>query len=157
MKVVLRTARGLEVGQVLAEPVAESENSGVDGEIVRGMTVSDELLAARLEKNRLAALSACTERLRAIDSSAILLDVELLLDGRTLWFYFLGEVGPDVSQITAELAEIYDTHAQVRQFADVLTAGCGPDCGTEHAEGGGCSSCGTGCAVARACGTRKAS
>ena len=55
----------------------------------------------------------------------------------------------------AELAETYETKAQFRKFTDTLTAGCGPDCGTATAEGAGCQSCGVGCAIAGACGTRK--
>ncbi len=82
------------------------------------------------------------------------MDVEHLFDGRTLWFYFLGEITPELSSITDELAELYEAQVQFRRFAETLTAGCGPGCGTEDAQGQGCQSCGTGCAIAGACGTR---
>ena len=56
---------------------------------------------------------------------------------------------PELDALTAELAEVYEAKAQFRKFAETLTAGCGPHCGTE-AEGGGCGSggCST-CAVVR--------
>jgi hypothetical protein len=82
-----------------------------------------------------------------------LLDVEHLFDGQSLYFYFLGETPPELDSLTAELADVYEAKAQLQKFADTLTAGCGPHCGTE--EGGGCGSggCST-CAAVGACGTR---
>jgi hypothetical protein len=86
---------------------------------------------------------------------AVLVDVEHLFDGQSLYFYFLGETPPEIDALTAELAGVYEAKAQLQKFADTLTAGCGPKCGTGEAEGcgsvnGGCSSC----AVAGACGTK---
>ncbi|MEX2139573.1 MAG: PSP1 C-terminal domain-containing protein [Pirellulales bacterium] len=156
-RVIVRTGRGLEVGEVLApcdEPIERGES---DGAILRGMTVEDQLLEARLEKKRDRAFRACQRRLRELGLEAALLDVEHLFDGRSLFFYFLGEVTPQVEAVTQELAEAYESVAQFRQFADTLTAGCGPGCGTEEAAGQGCVSCATGCAVAGACTTRKRS
>ena len=83
--------------------------------------------------------------------SAVLLDVEDLLDGQGLYFYFLGEVTPEIDACTAELADAYDAAVKFRQFTDTLLEGCGPGCGTDEAKGqGGCATC-TGCAVASAC------
>lgn len=156
-RVVVRTARGLEIGEVLSPP-AGNELFDADGELLRGMTVEDELLAARLEKNRAAAFAACGERLREVGLPATLMDVEHLFDGQTLAFYFLGAPPAELSGLLDELAETYESQAQLRSFTDALTQGCGPGCGTEHAAGGGCKSCATGCAVASACAApRKAS
>ena len=115
------------------------------------MTVEDQLLEARLAKNRDRAFRACQRRLGELDVTATLTDVELLFDGRSLYFYFLGEVTPQIEAVTQKLAETYDSVAQLRKFADTMTAGCGPGCGTEEAAGGGCATCVTGCAVAGAC------
>jgi len=154
-RVVTRTARGLEQGEILSPPQAD-EPGEPDGKVLRGMTVEDELLAARLEKNRAAALAACAERLQAIGSTATLMDAEHLFDGQTLIFYFLGDQPPELAETLESLAEAYESQAQLRNFADALVHGCGPGCGTDAAPGGGCTSCSTGCAVAGACGTRKA-
>jgi cell fate regulator YaaT (PSP1 superfamily) len=155
-RVIVRTGRGLEIGEVLgrSEPI---ERGSSDGSILRGMTVEDQLLEARLEKNRDHALRVCQQRLDELGIDATLLDVEHLFDGRRLYFYFLGEVTPAIEAVTQELAEAYDSAAQFRQFAATVTEGCGPGCGTDDATGGGCTSCAVGCAVAGACTTRRRS
>lgn len=138
--VVVRTPRGLELGEVLAPPndLTEAE---ADGQILRPMTVEDQLLAARLEKNRAAAYEACAQRIAALGLGTVLIDVEHLFDGQTLVFYFLGDP-PDVLEgVCAELAELYEASAQFRRFTETLLIGCGPGCGTADALGGGCGSC----------------
>lgn len=155
-RVVVRTVRGVELGEVLgsgdAEVGCETEAIfGADGTILRRMTVEDQLLEARLERNRHEAFNACSRRLAELGVAAALVDVEHLFDGGGLYFYFLGQPPGEVDALTAELAEIYDANVQFRRFAETLATGCGPDCGTEHATGGGCTSCATGCAVASAC------
>jgi PSP1 C-terminal conserved region len=132
--------------------VVGPDGGPADGSILRGMTVEDQLLAARLEKHRLAAYEACAARLAAMNARAVLMDVEHLFDGRTLLFYFLGEMTPELEALTEELAELYETHVQFRKFAETVNEGCGPGCGTEAAAG--CKTCVTGCAVAGACATR---
>jgi hypothetical protein len=149
-RVICRTARGVEVGQVLA-PVESTAAEECDGTLLRRVSVQDELLIARLEKNRGEALAACSERLSQLGSPALLLDVEHLFDGQSLYFYFLGDGGPELNRLTAELAEAYEAKAQLQKFADTLVAGCGPDCGTESAAGCGSGGCST-CAAVAACG-----
>ncbi len=154
-RVVCRSQRGLELGRVLAA-AGPAGADAADGQLLRAVTVEDELLIARLERHREEAFAACCRELETRGLSASLLEVELLLDGTTVYFHFLGTVSPQVEEIVAELAETYEAEAQIRRFADTLTAGCGPGCGTEEAEGSGCgSSCGS-CAVSGACGVRPA-
>jgi cell fate regulator YaaT (PSP1 superfamily) len=154
-RVVLRTSRGLEIGEVLS-PAQDAHAPGQsDGSILRAVTIEDQLLEARLTKNRQAAFDACNEKIRQLSLPVTLMDVEHLFDGRSLFFYFLGEVPPELESLAGELAEVYDAAAEFRKFADAVVTGCGPGCGTDEASGGGCSSCATGCAVAGACSTRK--
>ena len=148
-RVVCRTARGIEVGQVLSSSDAATPGGEVDGTLLRALTPGDELLAARLEKNRHAAYEACVDRLAQHNIDATLIDVEHLFDGKTLFFYFLGETSTEIESITAELAEAYESKAQFQKFAATLSEGCGPDCGTEKA--GGCGDSCSSCAIADAC------
>lgn len=148
-RVIVRTGRGLELGEVLAPPGNAPDIARADGSILRRVTVEDQLLSARLEQNRQAAMAACAERLAAINSAAVLMDVEHLFDGRTLVFYFLGQMTEELEALTAELAELYETHVQFRRFTQSVNEGCGPGCGTDAAAG--CKTCVTGCAVAGAC------
>jgi cell fate regulator YaaT (PSP1 superfamily) len=152
-RVVLRTARGLEVGDVLTPPAPDTDAAGQDGSILRGLTVEDELLLARLAKNRDAAYEACQARIDAMQLPVTLMDVEHLFDGQTLVFYFLGQQPPELESLTAELADAYDSQVQFRAFVATALEGCGPGCGTDEAAG--CGSCGTGCAIAGACSTRR--
>jgi cell fate regulator YaaT (PSP1 superfamily) len=163
-RVIVRTRRGLEIGDVLAPPddrsdagdeVHDDGSAFADGDLLRGMTIEDELLSARLESNRQEAYEACARLLADHRVRAVLVDVEHLFDGQGLFFYFLGDVPPEVESFTGRLAETYEANVQFRKFTETLIEGCGPGCGTEEAKGqGGCDSC-TSCAVASACGTRR--
>lgn len=153
-RVIVRTERGLEIGEVLAPPAGEVSARVADGTLIRGMTIEDQLLEARLLKNRDAAYDACQRRIEEFGLDATLLDVEHLFDGQSLYFYFLGETTPELEKITEELAEVYETQVQFRAFTETVVNGCGPACGTDAATGAGCTSCATGCAVAGACAAR---
>ncbi len=155
-RVVVRTRRGLEVGDVLTSPdERDDESSFADGELLRGLTVQDELLQTRLEKNRQEAFAACSKLMGELGLSTVLVDVEHLFDGQGLYFYFLGNVPQELQDRMQQLAETYEAQVQFRKFTETLIAGCGPGCGTEDANGqGGCESC-TSCAVASICGTKR--
>ncbi|QDV14089.1 hypothetical protein CA51_39830 [Rosistilla oblonga] len=144
-RVICETSRGLEIGEVVAD--VDAEASG--GRILRRMTDQDELLQQRLERYKRKAVQECRDKLVAAKIDAVLLEVEQLFDGRTLYFHFLGETDSDVEAITNELADAYEQHVRSRHFAKLLREGCGPDCGTK--EGGGCSGGCAVCVVASAC------
>lgn len=176
-RVIVRTRRGLEVGEVLVPPAIDGPDalrSGflatstramgpidpsfdpdrVDGQVLRGMTPQDHLLETRLETKRQAAYEACVKLLERLQLPDLLIDVEHLFDGQGLYFYFLGEVSLQLEQATQQLAEEYEAKVEFRRFTETLLAGCGPDCGTEAAAGqGGCESCDH-CEVAKACKSR---
>jgi cell fate regulator YaaT (PSP1 superfamily) len=154
-RVVVRSPRGLEIGEILSPPDPTDFVNQSDGQILRRVTVEDDLLAARLEKHRHEAFVACCDLLEEANVPAVLVDVEHLFDGQGLFFYFLGEVPAAANQVMQQLTDTYETTVEFRRFAETLAEGCGPGCGTEEAMGqGGCSTC-TSCAVASACGTKK--
>lgn len=145
-RVVCRTQRGIEVGQVLAASKSPtSDHDLADGRILRKMTSEDELLWGHLERLASQSLAACQQWLHAEGITALLIDVEPLLDGKTLYFHFLSEVSPKVQEHLDSLVNIYEREARQSKFAQLLEHGCGPGCGTENAKNG-CSSRG-GCAV----------
>jgi len=166
--VVCRTARGLEVGVVLnrltqtpaltpdspGESASSHSNRNADGQIVRRMTAEDHLLWAHLQTLAEQARSACQDWLRTVSSPDHLLDVEPLLDGRTLYFHFLHQATPETDQYLEPLIAIYQTTVATSDFAHLLEHGCGPGCGTE-AKSGGCGSTCQSCSVAKACAAPK--
>lgn len=149
MRVVCRTERGVEIGQVAAVVPATDASEGV---ILRRTATEDELLDARLRKYKAQAVQNCQAALASEAEETSLLEVDQLHDGRTLIFYFLGEVTPVVQAVTDRLAEEYERKVRTRHFAKLLAEGCGPGCGTQDA--GGCGGCAV-CVVASACGSQK--
>lgn len=149
VRVICRTERGLEAGEVLGTDERPLEQH--DGQLLRPLAVEDELLLDRLNRHRERAFEACQSLLAERQIPAMLLDVEHLFDGESLYFYFLGDPPPGLEQLTHELAELYEQKVEFRRFADSLHEGCGPGCGTEEAENGcqsgGCQSC----VIATAC------
>ena len=155
-RVICRTSRGLEAGEVLSHVEYDPQSWQGDGSILRKITVEDDLLLARQQRNRLEAMDACQQLLDSAQSGAVLMDAEQLFDGGTLYFYFLGDLSPELEPLMDRLTQAYDANVAFRQFAETVAAGCGPGCGTEDAPGfcgtseGGCSTC----SVSGACGTK---
>lgn len=148
---ICRTNRGLEVGEIITEADPVSEASDFAGVILRRMTPQDELIQTRLKKDRDRAIEDCQKLLDQFNSDAVILDVEQLFDGNSIFFYFLGDTTEIPAIVTDRLAEVYESRVKFKQFTEAAIAGCGPDCGTESASG--CSSksgCST-CAAAGAC------
>jgi len=144
MSVVCRTERGLETGRVLGPGDGPLE-APCSGSLIRRMSVQDELLLVRLEKDRAAACQACVELLQDRGLDDVLLDAEVLFDGKSLVFYFLGKVSPQLAKLTDQLSDAYQAAVSFQQFSVALEEGCGPGCGTEAAAAGcgssGCASC----------------
>lgn len=144
-KVVCRTDRGLEIGEYL-ESFEDFEEGETDGDLLRTVTQQDELLAERLEKNKLSAIVDCQKIIEEKKLPVVLMDADQTFDGKHLYFYFLGEITPEVEALTQTLAKTYDATVKFSEFAETLSKGCGPDCGTKDAANGcgtsgGCSTC----------------
>jgi cell fate regulator YaaT (PSP1 superfamily) len=158
--VVLRTKRGLEIGKVL-RPITlkhlskgssiNSANIDFDGTLLRVCTAEDQLLREKLEEAAHTAFISCQDYLTQNLLGDRLLDVEALLDAKTLYFYFVGLPSEEIAPQLDKLVEIFQTTVRESQFAKLLDEGCGPGCGTE--EKGGCGTSGSCavCVIAKAC------
>jgi PSP1 C-terminal conserved region len=149
-RVVCRTSRGIELGQVLA-PVASVAESELDGTLLRRVTPEDDLLWRNLREMSEQVLAECQSWLTLQGSTDILLEVEPLLDGQTLYFHFVGEPSQDVAEHIKHLALLYEQRVRESKFANLLENGCGPGCGTESKGGCGTSGGCAVCVVASAC------
>ena len=160
-RVICRTSRGLEAGKVLCDVTeaamysAGFSNEMPTGELLRQSGREDGLILERLERHRDRAFHACEKLLVERGIAATLVDVEHLFDGESIFFYFLGEVNPELEAVTAQLAETYERKVRFKKFAETLANGCGPDCGTGESDcsSGGCGSC----SLAGGCGSKAAS
>ncbi len=145
-RVVCRTQRGIEIGQILGPTqLKQSTIDLADGSLLRGMTVEDEILWGHLQEQANQAQNTCQQWLNEHNVAGLLIDVEPLLDGKTLYFHFLSDVSPEIQKHLDQLAAIYERSVRESKFAQLLEHGCGPGCGTEEAKNG-CGSKG-GCAV----------
>lgn len=154
--VVCRTNRGIELGEVLAEAtLATDANTEVefDGTILRRAAAEELYLQGELKKLADQFLVEAAQAIQQVDSQAILLEVEPMLDCQTVYFHFLGMPPDALHEMMDELAVRFQRTVQNSRLAELLDKGCGPGCGTKDH---GCSSSGCkGCAVAQACGSKK--
>ena len=155
MRAVCQTGRGIEVGTVLGPATfsqpevtghTDERGEGLEGQLLRPMGPEDELLWAHLQELGDQAWHACREWLQERQYPEVLIEVEPLFDGQTLFFHFLSEVGPHIHQHLEQLVEEFERVAANSEFAKLLEKGCGPECGTENAQRGcgsksGCASC----------------
>ena len=154
-RVVCRRLRGIEVAIALGgaqDSISRSSGESKeiverDGHVLRRTTPEDELLWGHLRQLGEEAFQSCVAWLDEQSVTTTLLEVEPLLDGRTLYFHFLSDVGDQVQQQLDALVTIYESRVRESKFANLLEHGCGPGCGTAQAKNG-CGSRG-GCAVCK--------
>ena len=89
-QIICRTPRGIEMGEVLAATNPEYIETSNASKYIRKSRPEDELLWRQLTSLSVTASTACQAFLRNQDIPDVLLEVEPLFDGRTLYFHFLG-------------------------------------------------------------------
>lgn len=156
-RVLCRTSRGLEIGEILTglDPFSDQLELA-DGIILRKVTSEDEFLASQLKRLAEDLHSFMQEELSQADPTATLLEVESLMDGKTLFFHFLGPVNDQAQGITDRLGKIFQKKARESRFAQLLETGCGPGCGTTSSKCGTTGGCST-CVIAGGCSSKKQS
>jgi hypothetical protein len=149
-QVIVRTDRGLEAGFVICElESAEEDAFPLSGQLLRLVSDEDLLILQRLERYRDQAFAACERLIAQRGLSGLLVDVEHTFDGQSVYFYFLGEITPELESITDELGTVYERKVCFKKFSETLAKGCGPNCGTGE---GNCSSSGCAtCSIAGGC------
>jgi cell fate regulator YaaT (PSP1 superfamily) len=145
-RVVVRTPRGLELGDVLCLSTprhARALEHAVIGELLRQATAEDESIAAGAAE-RAQRLFEDGRRLTAEQNLPLeILDVEVLLDAHHVTLYFVRLAPCDERPLVRALSKKYEAMVAMHDLA--LPAGasaCGrPDCKND---GGGCTTCSTG-------------
>ena len=149
--IICRTPRGIEMGEVFAATHPDYIETATASKYIRKSRPDDELLWRQLTSLSVKASTACQAFLYGQAIPDVLLEVEPLFDGRTLYFHFLGTPSYETEQHVQELSDIYQKSVASSRFASLLEHGCGPGCGTKEKSG-----CGTGggcavCAIAVGC------
>jgi cell fate regulator YaaT (PSP1 superfamily) len=118
-EVVLRSDRGLEVGQVLCEANPRALQllaEPTQGRILRRLTEEDLGTLDRLHAVEADELSTCQRFVTQRHLQMELVDVEHLFGGERLVFYFLAEKRVDFRDLVRDLARTYQTRIEMRQI-----------------------------------------
>jgi hypothetical protein len=142
------------MGEVLNEVSSMELSRFTSARYIRTSQPEDQLLWTQLVKLSHEANEACQEYLRDNNLDDVLLEAEPLLDGRTIFFHFMGDPSPLAEEYVKGLANVYHDKVTKSKFAELLEKGCGPGCGTKEKSGcgteGGCAVC----AIAGGCTTK---
>src|SRR5437899_2286167 len=117
-QVVLRTERGLEVGEVLCEAnprAVELIAEPTGGQIVRSVTGEDRAEVGRLLEYERGEFDTCRRFISQRKLQMELVDVEHLFGGERIVFYFLAEKRVDFRELVKDLAREYQTRIEMRQ------------------------------------------
>jgi cell fate regulator YaaT (PSP1 superfamily) len=116
---VVRSDRGHEIGDLLCEatPAAvELLSEPTHGQIVRPLGTEDLQTAERLRESEKREFEACREFIRQRNLQMELVDVEHILGGERIVFYFLAEKRVDFRELVKDLAREFQTRIEMRQI-----------------------------------------
>jgi cell fate regulator YaaT (PSP1 superfamily) len=117
--VVVRSDRGLEVGEVLCEATPRALQliaEATHGQIVRVLTADDRQELARIVDRENQEFETCRRFIGQRSLQMELVNVEHLLGGERIVFYFLAEKRVDFRELVKDLAREYRTRIEMRQI-----------------------------------------
>lgn len=118
-RVVIRTDRGVEFGVVLCEatPAAvEQMDEPTQGRLLRPMSAEDEVQWQDQQAKTADDAVLCTEFVAELKLMMQLVDVERLLGGERIVFYFIAEKRVDFRELVRRLASRLQTRIEMRQI-----------------------------------------
>jgi cell fate regulator YaaT (PSP1 superfamily) len=118
-RVVARTDRGLEIGDVLCEVTPQALQmiaEPTQGQIVRLLTPDDRAAAERLKEKERQEFEVCGNFIQQRQLQMALVDVEHLFGGERVIFYFLSEKRVDFRELVKDLARELQTRIEMRQI-----------------------------------------
>lgn len=155
-RVVIRSPRGLEIGQILRPATdrhAQHLPNSTVGQLLRQATPADDQAMERLKQKGLEILQHASELSEQLHLPTLWVDAEMLLDGEHVVLHHLGCGGADLRTLVSTLARELNLHVMVQDLSDQATvdagesdlddsAGCGREgCGKGNCSSGGCSTC----------------
>jgi cell fate regulator YaaT (PSP1 superfamily) len=118
-QVVVRSERGLEVGEVLCEAsprAVELLSEPTRGQILRYLSAEDQAQWDRVRAGEQYELDTCCRIVEQRKLQMELVDVEHILGGERIVFYFLAEKRVDFRELVKDLAREYKTRIEMRQI-----------------------------------------
>lgn len=117
-RVILKTERGLEVGDILcvATPAAVAYlPEPTHGDIVRLMTAEDNAREQQLRTQSRDELETARRLVREHNLAMQLIDIERLFGGERVVFYFIAEKRIDFRELVRSMAKEFQTRIELRQ------------------------------------------
>jgi cell fate regulator YaaT (PSP1 superfamily) len=118
-RVIARTSRGQEAGDILCEADEESVarlQNPKNGQILRGMSAQDEHELTKLLEQERSEYEACEKKLKEMGLGMRLVDLEHLYGGERVVVYYLSEERVDFRELVKALASDFQTRVEMRQI-----------------------------------------
>lgn len=118
MHVIVETARGVELGTVMADARDVLENEVIQPlkPVIRIATAEDEKTAERNREKEKEAFKICLEKIAKHKLDMKLVDAEYTFDNNKLLFYFTADGRIDFRELVKDLAAIFRTRIELRQI-----------------------------------------
>jgi len=118
-RVIARTERGLEVGEVLCEvsdEVIAQIKDPAEGQILREMTTDDAREVTRIDEQKDRELEVCQRHVDRLKLSMQLVDLEHIFGGERIVVYYLADARVDFRELVRKLAGEFQTRIEMRQI-----------------------------------------
>ncbi len=118
-RVVARTERGLEIGEVLCEATETAVAQIADprrGQILRIVTSEDQQEALKLIAKQREEFEVCKQKIAELGMVMEIVDVEHIFGGERIVVYYLSENRIDFRELVKVLATQFQTRIEMRQI-----------------------------------------
>ena len=118
-RVVARTKRGLESGEVLCEATADATSqmqNAEHGEILRRMSSNDVNELAHIQAHEGDEFLTCQQYVDKLGLEMELVDLEHVFGGERIVVYYLAEKRVDFRELVRQLAKEFQTRIEMRQI-----------------------------------------
>lgn len=119
MQVIVRTKRGVEVGDVLCdatERAVQNLSDSTGGQLLREMSPSDGTELSRIRSQERAIWQFCSKAIADQEMEMKLVDVEYVFGGERILVYYLAENRVDFRELVKVLAAEFQTRIEMRQI-----------------------------------------
>ncbi len=118
-RVICRTPRGMEVGDVLCEATPKAMEFLVEpqtGNIIRRLTDQDEIELAKLQVTIAEDHAICQRNIAALQLQMQIVDIERLFGGERVVIYYLADERVDFRALVRQLAAEMKARVEMRQI-----------------------------------------
>jgi len=116
--VIVETARGVEMGTVMAAPKDVFEETVIQPlkPVIRIATEADERVAQKNREKEKEAFKICLEKIAKHKLDMKLVEAEYTFDNNKLLFYFTADGRIDFRELVKDLAAVFRTRIELRQI-----------------------------------------